>query len=95
MPNELNLNNQKIDVLVVKIEDKEYKIPLATSLPYKEVKTLIGLQKNNDSAEAIDIFINFFKKYIDEDVIENLPMSALNELARAWSGANGEDLGES
>ena len=47
MPNELNLNNQKIDVLVVKIEDKEYKIPLATSLPYKEVKTLIGLQKNN------------------------------------------------
>lgn len=95
MPNELNLNNQKIDVLVVKIEDKEYKIPLATSLPYKEVKTLIGLHKNNDSVEAIDIFINFFKKYIDEDVIENLPMSALNELARAWSGANEEDLGES
>lgn len=95
MPNELNLSNQKIEVLVVNINDKEYKIPLATSLPYKEVKALIGLQKK-DPEESLDQFIDFFKQYIDADVIDSLTMASLTKLAKAWSGASGEEtLGES
>ena len=98
MPKNVNLN-QKTEVLVVNIEDKAYKIPLATSLPYKKVKALIKLAKKEDQFDQLDAFIEFFKEYIPEDVIENLPVSALNQLASAWSGASekesGQELGES
>ena len=98
MPKNVNLN-QKTEVLVVNIEDKAYKIPLATSLPYKKVKALIKLAKKEDQFDQLDAFIEFFKEYIPEEVIENLPVSALNQLASAWSGASekesGQELGES
>lgn len=95
MPNELNLNN-KLEVLKVTIEDKTYSIPLATSLPYKQVKKLIKLAKNENEEEQLDSFIEFFKQYIDEEVIDNLPMTALTALAKAWTGASGEEeMGES
>lgn len=98
MPKNINLN-QKTAVLVVTIGDKTYKLPLATSLPYKKVKALIKLSKKEDEFEQLDAFIDFFKEYIPEDVIEDLPVSALNQLASAWSGASekesGQELGES
>lgn len=93
MPNELNLNN-KIEVLRVTIGDNTYDVPLATSLPYSKVKSLLGLMKK-DETEQMDAFIEFFKNYIDPDVIDNLPMSALNELAKSWSETSESDGGES
>lgn len=93
MPNELNLNN-KIEVLRVKISDKSYDVPLATSLPYKKVKSLMGLTKKKEE-EQMDAFVEFFKDFIDPDVVDNLPMSALTELAKAWSTASETDGGES
>lgn len=98
MPNELNLN-QNIEVLVVNIGDKKYNIPLATSLSYKKAKTLIKLAKKGED-EAMDAFIEFFAQYIPQDVLDELPMSALEKLAKAWSGKSNEDedgesLGES
>lgn len=98
MPNELNLNS-KTEVLRVKIGDKSFDVPLATSLPYKEVKSLVKLTKKTEVEEQMDVFVEFFKNHIDPDVIDNLPMSALTELAKAWSGASetegGESLGKS
>lgn len=98
MPKNINLN-QKTEVLVVNIGDKSYKLPLATSLPYKKVKKLIGLANKEDVMEQLSAFIEFLKEYIPEDVIEDLPVSALNQLASAWSGAStnesGQELGES
>ena len=44
MPKELNLKGN-VEVLVVNIGDKTFKIPLATSLPYKKAKTLVKLAK--------------------------------------------------
>lgn len=98
MPNELNLN-QNIEVLVVTIGDKKYNVPLATSLPYKKAKALIKLAKKGED-EAMDAFIDFFAQYIPQDVLDELPMSALSQLAKAWSGKSNEDedgesLGES
>lgn len=93
MPNELNLNN-RIEVLKVKIGDKTYDVPLATSLPYKKVKSLMGLMKKEEG-EQMDAFIEFFKEYIDPETVESLPMSALTELAKAWSSASETDGGES
>ena len=90
MPKELNLNTDK-EVLVVKIFDKEYQIPLASSLKVKEVKAIIALTKLEDD-EKLNGFIDFFKNYIPEDVIEELPMSSLTQLMNAWSGSS--NLGE-
>ena len=90
MPKELNLNTDK-EVLVVKIFDKEYQIPLASSLKVKEVKSLLGLAKLKDD-EKLNGFIEFFKVYIPEDVIDELPMSSLTELMNTWSGSS--KLGE-
>lgn len=97
MPNELNLNN-KIEVLRVTIGEKAYDVPLATSLPYKEVKKLMEIVKKDETSQ-MDSFVEFFKVYIDPDVIDSLPMSALGELAKAWSSeseaSGGVSLGKS
>lgn len=93
MPNELNLTN-KVEVLKVTIGEKTYSIPLATSLPYKKVKALIKLSKEKPE-EQVDAFVEFFAQYIDREVLDELPMSSLTELAKAWSNANGDELGES
>lgn len=90
MPKELNLNTDK-EVLVVKIFDKEYSIPLASSLKVKEVKSIMALTKLEDD-EKLNGFIDFFKNYIPEDVIDELPMKSLTELMNAWSSSS--DLGE-
>ena len=90
MPKELNLNTDK-EVLVVKIFEKEYQIPLASSLKVKEVKAIMALTKLEDD-EKLNGFIDFFKNYIPEDVIEELPMSSLTQLMNAWSGSS--NLGE-
>ena len=86
MPKELNLNTDK-EVLVVKIFEKEYQIPLASSLKVKEVKAIMALTKLEDD-EKLNGFIDFFKNYIPEDVIEELPMSSLTQLMNAWSGSS-------
>lgn len=90
MPKELNLNTDK-EVLVVKVFDKEYQIPLASSLKVKEVKGLMALMKLEDD-EKLNGFIDFFKNYIPEDVLDELPMKSLTELMNAWSESS--DLGE-
>lgn len=95
MPKELNLN-QNIEVLAVTIGEETYNVPLATSLPYKKAKALIKLAKSNEE-EALDAFLNFFAQYIPTEVLEELPMRSLTELAKAWSGRTeegGQSLGE-
>ena len=62
MPKELNLNGN-VEVLVVNIGDKTFKIPLATSLPYKKAKELVKLAKA-DEESALDGFLEFFSQYI-------------------------------
>ena len=90
MPKELNLNTAK-EVLVVKIFGKEYELPLASSLKVKEVKGLMALMKLEDD-EKLNGFIEFFKNYIPEQVLDELPMKSLTELMNAWSESS--DLGE-
>ena len=93
MPKELNLNGN-VEVLVVKIGDKEYRVPLATSLPYKKAKELIKLAKA-DEENALDGFLEFFSNYIPSDVLDELPMSALTTLAKAWTGQTEKEGGQS
>ena len=90
--------NQNVEVLEVQIKDKTYQIPLATSLPYKKVKSLMKLAKSTNEEEQLDAFVDFFKEHIPEDVVDELPMSSLTALAKAWAGVtekeSGQTLGE-
>lgn len=97
MPKELNLNEIPSEVLKVTIGDDVYTIPLASDLPYNEVKKLVNDSKHGTEEEMTDLFIDFFKMYIPEDIIDNLPMAKINALAKAWGDTSGgiEQLGES
>lgn len=99
MPKELNLNNLPNEVLKVTIGEETYTLPLANALPYSKVKKLLKISKTGDTEEQIDMFIAFFKEYIPEEVINNLPMASLTALAKAWGDTSEEDggsnLGES
>lgn len=99
MPKELNLNNLPEEVLKVTIGDTVYTLPLSNSLPYNKVEKLLSVTDMTDIKEQIKIFIEFFKEYIPEDVIESLSMDALTALAKAWGETSetegGSNLGES
>lgn len=99
MPKELNLNNLPSEVLKVTIGDTVYTLPLANALPYSKVKKLLKITKSSDTEEQIDLFIAFFKEYIPEEVINDLPMASLTALANAWGDTSaiesGSNLGES
>jgi len=99
MPKELNLNTLPEEVLKVTIGSETYTLPLANALPYNKVKDLIKITKSKEAEEQIEVFINFFKQYIPEDVVDNLPMKSLNALALAWGdtseAAGGSNMGES
>lgn len=99
MPKELNLNSLPVEVLKVTIGETVYTLPLANALPYSKVRKLIKISKSDDTEEQIDTFIAFFKEYIPEEVVENLPMASLTALAKAWGDTSEENggsaLGES
>ena len=87
MPNELTLG-RKTEVLVINIGDKQYKLPLVTSLPYKKAKKLLKLFKgeNVDELELVDAFIETVKDYIPSEVLEDLTMEDIKTLAVTWGG---------
>lgn len=99
MPKELNLNNLPEEVLKVTIGDTVYTLPLSNTLPYNKVEKLLSVTDMTDTKEQIKVFIEFFKEYIPEDVVNKLSMNALTALAKAWGETSeaegGSNLGES
>lgn len=96
MPKELNLNEIPSEVLKVTIGENVYTIPLASELPYSEVKKLVNASRHGTEEETTDVFIEFFKMYIPKEIVDSLPMAKINALAKTWGDtSNGETLGES
>lgn len=99
MPKELNLNTLPEEVLKVTIGDTVYTLPLSNALPYSKVKKLLSITKMGDTEDQINTFIEFFKEYLPEDVVDSLSMGALTALAKAWGETSetegGSNLGES
>lgn len=89
MPN-FTLNRNKKEVLKVKIDGKEYSIPLGFSLKRKE------LAKLDKEAEVM----KFFEKYLGKEVMDDLSIGELKQIIDAWAKATqaeatgGESLGE-
>lgn len=69
-----------IEYLNVNIGDETYKVPLAKYLKIGEASKL-------DNNKAI---IEFFNKYLGEDVVNNLTFDDLTEIAEAWKSVSTE-----
>lgn len=83
--------------LNIEIDNKTYKIPLSRSLKIKEVRKLMKTTKL-DGSEQFDFMVEFFGRYLGEEIVEELTTGDLIEIINLWKKANEEveglDLGE-
>ncbi len=75
---EFTLKRREAKTLKINIDDKSYYIPLSGSMKPKDVAKL-------DTVEAT---LDFMKKYIPEEVIDDLTQDEYNEIVRAWGEAS-------
>lgn len=89
---EFTLKKREEDYLKLNIGEESFLIPLATNLTLDEVK-------NMDSTDGA---IEFFRKYIREDVAQSLTLYNYKDIITAWREASekamesaGKTVGES
>lgn len=97
MPN-YSLTKPEAAYLNIEIDKKVYQVPLGRTLKVKELRKLMKVTKL-DSEEQFDFMLEFFGKYIPEEVIDELTQAELLQLFNLWTKANEEvenmTLGES
>lgn len=74
---------QTINTLSVEIGSKVYSVPLAKSIKLKELRSM----KDEES------IYEFFSKYIDSEVLEDLTANEYSQIVDAWVEANKEAEG--
>ncbi len=74
---------QTTNTLSVEIGSKVYSVPLAKSIKLKELRSM----KDEES------IYEFFSKYIDSEVLENLTANEYSQIVDAWVEANKEAEG--
>ena len=75
-------------------DKKEYKIPLAASMPYSILRKM---QQHQNSEDEFDIQVEMLRKYMG-DVVDELDAVTLSDILKAWSvasGGQGAEVGES
>lgn len=75
--------------LTIEINGKSYNIPLASSLRLKDLRKIMKAPKLEE-AEQLDFLVDFFGKYIGEEVADELTLSQIWELFGFWKEANKE-----
>jgi hypothetical protein len=80
---EFTLKRREAKKLKINIDDKSYFIPLSGSMKPKEVAKL-------DTVEAT---LEFMKKYIPGEVLDELTQDEYNDIVRAWGEASKEASG--
>jgi len=75
---EFTLKSREDDWLRLNIGEHSYKIPLATSITLKEARSL----------ETMDGAIDFFRKYMDEEVADALSLYDYRDIIQAWKEAS-------
>lgn len=81
---EFTLKNREDDWFTLNIGEHSYKIPLMTCIPYEDVR----------KAMSMDGFVEFAKKYIDEETAATLSMFDYSEIAKMWSDFSKESAKE-
>ena len=74
---------EETEVLKATIGEQTYSIPLASSIPYVQLKAM----------RTDDAVIEFFKNYIPEEVFDTLTTDELLQLIKAWHDATQEATG--
>lgn len=75
--------------LNIEIDNKTYKIPLSRSLKIKEVRKLMKTTKL-DGGDQFDFMVEFFGRYLGEEIVEELTTGDLIEIINLWKKANEE-----
>lgn len=93
-----SLTQRNASYLTLEIGGKEYNIPLAASLKFKDVKKLLKIEKL-DQVEQLETMSEFFASYLGSKVVDEMTFSDLTEVMVLWNKANqeagGPSLGES
>lgn len=89
---EFTLKKREEDYLKLNIGEESFLIPLATNLTLDEVEKM----------DSTDGAIEFFRKYIREDVAQSLTLYNYKDIITAWReasekamGSTGKTVGES
>ena len=80
---EFTLKRREAKKLKINIDDKSYFIPLSGSMKPKEVAKL----------DTVETTLEFMKKYIPEEVLDELTQDEYNDIVRAWGEASKEASG--
>lgn len=84
----LDLNNKavEVEVLEVNIGEATYKIPLGGNMTMKQVNAIQNMSNVDDVFEML-------KRYIPEEVLEELTITQITTIIKAWSDATRESAG--
>ena len=75
------IKKKKPKVMKIRFGDESYSIPLAGSLRPCDIKNL----------ETVEATMNFIKKYIPAEVVDELTQDEYNDLIRAWGEASKDE----
>ena len=77
---EITLEQPK-EVMKVNFRDKSFTIPLAGSIPFKELATIKDAKTKEDK---FGLIMKFFEKYIPEDIYSELTSNDINQIMVVW-----------
>ena len=80
---DFTLKRREAKTLKIHIDDQTYEIPLSGSLRPKEVAKL----------DTVDATMEFMKRYIPAEVIDDLTQDEYNDIVKAWGEASKEASG--
>lgn len=80
---DFTLKRREAKTLKIHIDDQTYEIPLSGSLRPKEVAKL----------DTVDATMEFMKRYIPAEVIDDLTQDEYNDIVKAWGKASNQEAG--
>lgn len=72
------------EFFVFELDGKTYKIPLATSMPVKDIEALSEAEGNGT---GFVYQIDMLRKHMGKAVVDNLPSGVASDILKAWSEA--------
>ena len=84
-----SLTKKDAAYLVIEINNKDYRIPLAKTLKVKEVKKLFKYAEMDETSQ-VEFLTDFLGSYISPEIVEDMTVEDLFEIFSLWTKANTE-----
>lgn len=81
--------NQK-EVFEIRLGGKEYRLPLAKDLTFKQYESLAEAQEKAD----VKSMISFLSQFMGKEVAENLPLDFIKAIFEGWGRASNGETGD-